>query len=361
MHLTDPELTLSRLFDKPLALANPAVRFRLTAALISVTALLLLALQVGNPLPALWEIAPTYLSGIALPPLWLFAAHLCFVRIRAMLNAERRQEWQQNQSYRGYLRAINAVDIVTAFLALALTISCFTIYKSEVIGAAGYHYDATIIALDRLILFGHDGWQLTHGLLPQAEVTKLIDFLYHPAFLPMLLGYVACACAKARPELRYTYINAYLASFVLIGMVFAHLFSSAGPVYDGMLYGDGQSFAALRDTLHQQAVEAGPFYSQMGQGYLFNAYQTHHVRLGSGISAMPSMHIVMVFLWVFAAWSIDRITGVLVTIYGLVIWFGSVHLGWHYFSDGLVGLAMLSVIWWAVARMMRPVPTLSED
>ena len=71
-----------------------------------------------------------------------------------------------------------------------------------------------------------------------------------------------------------------------------------------------------------------------------------------GISAMPSMHITLAFLLVFAAWHMNRLLGVGVTIYALIIWFGSVHLAWHYFVDGLVGLIALCVIWAICGRAM---------
>ena len=72
--------------------------------------------------------------------------------------------------------------------------------------------------------------------------------------------------------------------------------------------------------------------------------------LGGGISAMPSMHIVLAFLWVLPVWHLNRVLGAIITFYALIIWIGSVHLGWHYFVDGLVGVAVLGPIWYAAGR-----------
>jgi hypothetical protein len=64
------------------------------------------------------------------------------------------------------------------------------------------------------------------------------------------------------------------------------------------------------------------------------------------------MHFVLASLQAFVAWHIRRILGLAATGYMLLIWIGSVHLGWHYFSDGLVSLVMITVIWWVVGRTM---------
>ena len=45
--------------------------------------------------------------------------------------------------------------------------------------------------------------------------------------------------------------------------------------------------------------------------------------------------------------------------YALVIWIGSIHLGWHYAVDGLVSIALTIVIWKLMGkladRLERPV------
>lgn len=328
---------------------SQALRFRLGCGAISGLALAVLFLRTEVPMPALLAIATSYGSGVGLLTLGSIILHFLSLYLRQMVQiGGQTAGFSQN-----YAASVPVLDILAGLGAITVTISSFTVYKSLVVGASGYHYDAAITALDRWFFAGLDGWQLTHWLLPTAQMAHVIDFLYHPAFMPMIIGYVICLGLRARPGLRYTYVLAYLISFVVIGMIGADLLNSAGPIYDGRLYGDGSNFSALHAKLAQHSQDASPLFSQTTKEYLANAYDQRIAKFGTGISAMPSMHIVMTFLWVFAGWSLGRTAGVLTTLYAVVIWVGSVHLGWHYFSDGLIGLAALAVIWPATAFMLR--------
>jgi membrane-associated phospholipid phosphatase len=65
----------------------------------------------------------------------------------------------------------------------------------------------------------------------------------------------------------------------------------------------------------------------------------------SGISAMPSMHVAMATLFAIAGFRRSRLLGGIFTVYALTIWVASVHLGWHYALDGVVGAAMMGALW----------------
>jgi len=67
--------------------------------------------------------------------------------------------------------------------------------------------------------------------------------------------------------------------------------------------------------------------------------------VGGGISAMPSMHMSIVTLFVLAGWSVSRRWGLLATAFFVVIFLGSIHLGYHYAVDGYVSMALTTVIW----------------
>ena len=174
----------------------------------------------------------------------------------------------------------------------------------------------------------------------------------------MLIGYLVCIAFRSLPALRYTYAVTFLAGYVVIGMVLAAAMHSAGPIYDGVFFGDGQTFGALKDRLVSQDAQAGPLSAVFAQDYLLALREANRPGLGGGISAIPSMHIVLLFLWVFAAWHLNRALGVVVTLYALLIWVGSVHLGWHYFVDGLVAVFVAGTIWYLAGRLFGLYPRL---
>ncbi len=325
-------------------------RFQMVVALIAATSVLLLVLQSDAGIGPVLAVASGYALGISLVVAAWLLAQFIWLRVQQKRRTSGQTPDDPMAWYRSYLATIRWGDILAALIALIVTVSCFTVYKSTVVGAEGYGFDAMFIAWDRALFGGQDPWVLSHAVFPTPFLTKIIDFIYHPAFLPMVLGYTVCIAAQGRPALRYTYMVSYLASFVMIGMVMASALHSAGPVYDGVLFGDGTTFAPLVERLAAQNEVAGPFSAVFAQGYLFRLNELGVSGLGSGISAMPSMHIVLAFLWVLPAWHLNRVLGAIVTLYALVIWVGSVHLGWHYFVDGLVGVAVLGPIWYAAGR-----------
>ena len=73
------------------------------------------------------------------------------------------------------------------------------------------------------------------------------------------------------------------------------------------------------------------------QEMLWGDYQVRDVMVGSGISAMPSMHVAIATLFALVCWRVRRWLGIVMTIYAVIIMLGSVDLGWHYAVDGYLG------------------------
>ena len=319
-------------------------RFRAAAAAIAVIAFALVMVETDASISDMTSVGRVYTSSMTVLAICILLVRVCLDLIVRIV-ASRLGRSAQMRAAPAVLARINWRDIVTALFALSITATSFTVYKTLHISETGYDWDPLFIAWDRAFFLGHDPWEISHSLFSSANATRIIDHLYHGAFMPMIVGYLFCVALHDKPALRYTYMLCYLGGFVLVGMLMAAWLSSAGPIYDGQIYGDGQTFAPLIDRLAAQSAEMPQIRAVRLQDYLLRIHETDGVGFGSGISAMPSMHIVLVLIWMFAAWHIHKVIGLVMAAYTAIIWIGSVHLGWHYFVDGLVSLVVIWALW----------------
>ncbi len=81
------------------------------------------------------------------------------------------------------------------------------------------------------------------------------------------------------------------------------------------------------------------------QKALWEIHAQRQAAIGSGISAMPSMHISTSVLMALGMGSINKRLAILFWAYAAVIQIGSVHLAWHYAIDGYLAAALTLIIW----------------
>ena len=247
-------------------------------------------------------------------------------------------------------------------LLFATLMASFNAFKQMILATAGFHYDPLFARMDRMLFAGKDGWAFLHGLFGSAEVTRWIDFGYHSWFVPLSLGVLLCAFGGLGSfRLRTQYLLSYMLVWILLGSVFAFLAPSAGPCFYTRFVGPSQSFAALMETLHREdallAVQ-GTGVSALGyMNHLASVFGGQTLTVGGGISAMPSVHNGLAVLFALAAFRIDRRLGLLMAGYALMIWVGSVYLGWHYAIDGIAAALCVFLIWgvsgWLAGRLER--------
>ncbi|MGJ8622103.1 MAG: phosphatase PAP2 family protein [Yoonia sp.] len=329
--------------------------FPLSCLAISVVAFGLMAASIDDALTQFWALGVDYGTGVALLVALLVPLQIIIAFIAKILQERGKDVSQADKIawYKSYVLSYPWLNVASAILGAIVVTTSFTIYKALVVGSGGYGFDAAFIAWDRMFFMGHDGWVVTHRIFDTAAATAWLDYLYHPTFFPMLILYLISVAFVGLRALRQTYMLAFLSGFVVVGMVGANLLHSAGPIFDGVYYGDGSTFAPLIDRLQAQLAEGGgPIYADRARQYLLRLHELGTVQMGAGISAMPSMHMVFVFLWVFPAWHLNRAFGLVVAVYAAIIWIGSVHLGWHYFVDGLVSLALIGIVWRVAGHAM---------
>ena len=249
-------------------------------------------------------------------------------------------------------------------LWLALLLASFTSFKQHVLPLAGFGMDADFTAIDRALFLGFDPWRITHALVPSTWGTQLLDGAYIAWFIPLLMFVLLSGLLPLK--LRTQFLVAFVLIWILMGTVLAYLLPGSGPCYYATFHGTAD-FAPLMERLnmHHEALSAargGGLVAVIGQESLFEAYQTREIMLAAGISAMPSLHNAFAVLFACAGFAYSRTIGWALALFAFVIWFASVHLGWHYAIDGLVGGALAIVIWrWAGAMAAQLVRSDDPD
>jgi hypothetical protein len=237
-------------------------------------------------------------------------------------------------------------------LLFASLMASFNAFKQMVLPIAGFRYDPLFAALDRALFFGEDPWRLTHAVFSSPAATGLINAAYHGWFVPMALGVAVCAwLPRATYRLRVQYLLSYIAVWIGIGSVLAFLMPAAGPCFYASFTGDAD-FLPLFDRLAgQQAALGTPLSALEFQHDLLALHGGDRLVVGGGISAMPSVHNALAALFAFAAFGVNRAAGWIASGYALMIWIGSIHLGWHYAIDGLAALPLAWGIWIVAGRI----------
>lgn len=239
--------------------------------------------------------------------------------------------------------------LLVAMLLSGLTLPLFQLFKQLILPIRGFPFDPIVARADNLLFFGHDGWEITHALFGNTGMTRFFDTAYS-LWLPFMFAFPpVIVMAFSDVRLRARLLSCWLASWVLIASVGAWIFGSAGPCYYNALVGPHEGFARLGQQLTRLGSAAHD------QGHAIAAIDFQHMLLRQlqdgafvsvgGISAMPSMHVAMATLFAMAAFRFARPLGWLFSAYAASIWVGSVHLGWHYALDGVLGAAMMVGLW----------------
>lgn len=223
----------------------------------------------------------------------------------------------------------------------------FSVLKASIPLVNPFYLDPFLADLDVAVL-GNSAWELTHGLFPVGFI-YVIDRIYILWFtyVIMLAGWF---CFSRDPHFQIRGTLALNLTWVLLGGVGALLAASVGPCFYDVFY-DSDRFADLTKTI-LSAHEEERLFARFAMEYLVENSATG--KFGAGISAMPSMHVAISTLGFIATLSATKklLPRILTGLALLATLIGSVHLGWHYLSDGLVSIGATTAIWWASGRLV---------
>lgn len=262
-----------------------------------------------------------------------------------------RRRWQHDR----------LASIIAPPFFFSLIFASFTSFKQWVLPNAGFGADPLFAMLDRALFFGIDPWRITHSLFPGPAGSLVFDTAYALWFAPLVLSVLFSWMAPLK--LRTQFLLSFSLIWVFLGTLLAYFLPGAGPCYYEVFHG-GSDFAPLmaqihaHDTALQKAGAAG-ILALRGQEELLTAFQTGELMIAGGISAMPSLHNAIAVLFACAGFAVNRVVGVAMSLFAAIIWLGSVHLGWHYAIDGLLGGGAAILIWrgtgsWATRLTAEP-------
>ena len=209
---------------------------------------------------------------------------------------------------------------------IAFPSAAFSFIKANIPVYLPFYLDPPLVTGDRWLFLGTDPWRVSHALLG-AWGTVAIDRLYVLWFT--LFPFLAVWIGGSRDRtFQFRAMMGVLIVLLLVGNVLALAMSSAGPVFYEHFYGDPY-YAPLMAKM-EQANAVQPISELSIADWLLKTYEAGG--FGSGISAMPSVHVgFAVLTWLMVR---DRVKSAwpraLAGLYALVIWIGSFHLAWHY-------------------------------
>jgi hypothetical protein len=228
-------------------------------------------------------------------------------------------------------------------LFIFMMMSGFTMWKNQVAVLGHFAWDQKLASLDLFLhggLLPQDGLALIFGF-PLAA--KFIDLAYLMWF-PMLFGSTFIMSFQPRQTfLRLRFMIALALAWALGGIVTANIFSSAGPVYYGRLNPGPDPYAGHMDLIRSLSASVH-LEALVLQDSLWSAYAA--TPSFSSISAFPSMHVAIAMLVFLACRHLGWWLKYLGAAYLLLIFLGSIFLGWHYAIDGYAGAGFALVAWW---------------
>lgn len=238
-------------------------------------------------------------------------------------------------------RLIADLPMFSSFAAgvmlIALQLAVLNWAKVMLPVAVPFWADPLLANIDQAV-FGQDPWRLAHAAFGWAA--PFIDRVY---ISWAIVKFVTLLLLLARPE-SVDKARALMAYFIIMacGALGEYLLSSGGPIFYGQL-GFGDRFSQLPAESWVQSAAA----------YLWHDYLIAGGDVGTGISAMPSLHVAIA-LWVaLVIRSFVPKAAFVGFAYFALILLGSVLLGWHYAVDGIVAIGIAKFAWTVAPRLVR--------
>ncbi|MCC7038448.1 MAG: phosphatase PAP2 family protein [Alphaproteobacteria bacterium] len=226
----------------------------------------------------------------------------------------------------------------------------FLVSKSLIAVLNPYSWDIDFSAWDRLLHFGTFPHQYIIPAVNRLDLGWLLDRAYYGWLIVMTVVAWFCIFADRQLHRRLRFLWVYFLSWALLGTVAATVFSSVGPVFFSAFIksaGNPYEFVTVNmQALHRQS----PLLADTARRLLLRWHDNNTLVDPNAISAMPSMHIAMCWLFVLYARSFGKAPFAAALAFCAVIFAGAIYFGFHYAIDGYVSIAAVSLLWWVMGK-----------
>jgi PAP2 superfamily len=244
--------------------------------------------------------------------------------------------------------------LVLPAVILPIFLMAYTAAKCAIPYLVGYTWDGFWADADRM-LFGEDVWRIARKILGTSQI-GVWEWFYSVAWAAAFLFVTNAVTLYAKPRFVGVYFTAMLGTWFFGGSILAYAFSAAGPVfapiYDPSL---AERFGPIARWMNN-SVGINPIATS--QHYLEIAVRNHIAERAAGISAMPSMHLGTLSVFVMAArrtkWLVPALA------FWAIIFVSSGFFGYHYWVDGIAAAFVAAACWYAAEAIYPPKRRLSR-
>jgi len=242
------------------------------------------------------------------------------------------------------VRKASISELLTMIVGGELITACWALLTANKIGidlAFPFWADAPIARMEHG-LFGIDPTVAMRAALhPVLHGIEVLYYAWVPVQFIAIYALLLSPCSRRKAQ----GILSWALCWIVLGNFVAALLSSAGPVFYDRLYG-----------VHR--FGDSPAATMAIANMLWSTYQAHSSMVGTGISAAPSLHVAM-SVWLALTLRGTRLY-VPAAIYSAAIFVGSITLGWHYVTDGIVGGLGALALWRLAAYAIDAVEQLLQ-
>lgn len=262
-----------------------------------------------------------------------------------------RKKWKRwGDFFNGYLNGEVFVHACMGILVM-VELCFFFIFKSLIPKLQAYSWDPALAVWDKAFHFGRYPHEWITPLVEKFSVGVWLDHSYFYWFPVMMgvLGYGLFCDRNLHRRLRFLWT--FLLLWIVVGSVMATALSSVGPLFYARFYPDMPDIYAGLVTYLEAHKDDLIVMSATRYLLLYWTDNGNVVNLNA-LSAMPSMHVGVVWLFVLYARTVNPVFFAAISVFFVTILTASVYLGFHYAIDGYVAMIAVSLLWWGSGRWL---------